>query len=112
MKSFYFSLILLLFISCAPAKEVWVHRLPNFSAEPIELNKDSKKCQICGHKIVPILYGLPSDIGLKKAKNGKLLLGGCCMPDWIEVNENGEETYIPNPKFGCSYCGQLYFTKE
>ena len=72
MKSFYFSLILLLFISCAPAKEVWVHRLPNFSAEPIELNKDSKKCQICGHKIVPILYGLPSDIGLKKAKNGKL----------------------------------------
>ena len=111
MKSVYFSLILLLFISCAPAKEVWVHRLPNFSAEPIELNKDSKKCQICGHKIVPILYGLPSDIGLKKAKNGKLLLGGC-MPGWLAVNENGEETYIPKPKFGCSYCGQLYFTKE
>jgi len=111
MKSVYFSLILLLFISCAPAKEVWVHRLPNFSAEPIELNKDSKECQICGHKIVPILYGLPSDIGLKKAKNGELLLGGC-MPGWIEVNENGEETYIPLPQYGCSHCGQLYFTKE
>ena len=75
MKSVYFSLILLLFISCAPAKEVWVHRLPNFSAEPIEL------------------------------------LGGC-MPGWIEVNENGEETYIPLPQYGCSHCGQLYFTKE
>ena len=28
------------------------------------------------------------------------------------TNENGEETYIPLPQYGCSHCGQLYFTKE
>jgi hypothetical protein len=62
---------------------------PNYDAESIELNTDSYNYQICGHRIVPFLYGYPSDIGLKRAKRGELLLW-VCMPGWIEVNENGE----------------------
>ena len=111
MNRLFLLLILLSCISCAPTREIWVHRLPNYSAEPLEMNNDSMQCKVCGHKIVPILYGLPSDIGFKKAKRGDFLLGGC-MPSWEEEDDNGEKTYIPDSGYACSSCGQQYYTKD
>jgi hypothetical protein len=46
-----------------------------------------KKCPL-GHTndIIPIVYGLPSEKGIKKAEKGKIELGGCsvteCDPKW------------------------------
>ena len=46
-----------------------------------------KKCPF-GHRdnIIPILYGFPSEKGLKKAERGKIEFGGCivtdCDPKW------------------------------
>lgn len=33
------------------------------------------------HDFVPIMYGLPSASGYQKAQKGKIILGGCCVPD-------------------------------
>lgn len=46
-----------------------------------------KKCPFCGGKaIIPILYGMPAPAAVEKEAQGKLKLGGCCVPfdgpDW------------------------------
>ena len=94
-------------IGCGTTKEIWVHRLPNYSNEIIEISSEIETCQVCGAPVIPILYGLPSDEGYKKAKKGLFLLGGC-MVDVIEVDEDGNEQFIENPQYGCALCGQRY----
>jgi len=47
-----------------------------------------KICPIGNHSknVIPILYGLPNQKGLRQAKKGKVHLGGClwdeCAPKW------------------------------
>lgn len=39
-------------------------------------------CPNCGGRYVRIIYGLPAPSAMEKAREGKLVLGGCCMlPD-------------------------------
>ncbi len=45
------------------------------------------RCPHCAsQQVVPIVYGYPSIEMAKKAEQGKLLLGGCCItgsdPEW------------------------------
>lgn len=55
---------------------------------PCSYNKENIICPICHKKdkVIPIIYGLPIKKTMKKAKKGKLRLGGCmvsdCDPYW------------------------------
>ena len=49
------------------------------------------KCEVCGSKMVPIVYGYPDDKTMQKAKEGKIALGGCV----IRFND---------PKWACTNC--------
>lgn len=51
------------------------------------------KCQNCGGKILPIIYGLPSPAMFNAAGNDEVFLGGCVL---------GEN----NPQWKCIVCGQ------
>lgn len=63
--------------------------------DAIELKSLPDSCSICGSKkFVPVLYGLPSKKGLKLAKEGKCVLGGCIA--------GGDNDYR------CVSCEQLY----
>ena len=48
----------------------------------------NKECPICKKedKVIPIIYGLPSNKMAKKAEKGKMILAGCeitgCDPNW------------------------------
>ena len=56
------------------------------------------ECPKCGGTdIAMILYGLPSDelLNSKKVKEGKIILGGCCV--------SGKD-----PKLECNDCGWRY----
>jgi hypothetical protein len=54
-------------------------------------NPCPKSKKICpenhSNKLIPIVYGLPSDKMIKDAKKGKIILGGCivndCSPKWF-----------------------------
>ena len=54
---------------------------------PTGSKTSEKKCPF-GHTndIIPVVYGLPSEKGMKKAEKGKIELGGCtvteCDPKW------------------------------
>ena len=45
--------------------------------------KKENECPFCNGKIVPIIYGDPTEETFQKAQNGELILGGCC----IEMDE-------------------------
>jgi hypothetical protein len=43
----------------------------------------SRVCETCGTSkhVVPILYGLLSEEGMKAVESGKYVLGGCCIDE-------------------------------
>lgn len=52
-------------------------------------------CEVCGHRMVPIVYGYPDDKTMKQAQEGKIALGGCVIgfndPKWACTNCPDEE---------------------
>ncbi len=54
-------------------------------------------CPICGGKVVPIVYGMPTVELEEKADRGEVVLGGCCLA----VDENGRSI---DPKWACINC--------
>lgn len=45
------------------------------------MTKKPKKCPYCGGRgIISILYGMPTFEAAEKAKEGRIRLGGCCVP--------------------------------
>ena len=54
-------------------------------------------CPICGGKVVPIVYGMPTGDLEEKADRGEVVLGGCC----IALDENGRSI---DPKWACINC--------
>lgn len=63
--------------------------------------KKDNECPFCKGKIVPIIYGDPTDETFQKAQNGELILGGCC----IEMDEEGN---ILNPELECLNCHKQF----
>lgn len=54
-------------------------------------------CPICGGKVVPIVYGMPTGDLEEKADRGEVVLGGCC----IALDEKGHSI---DPKWACTNC--------
>lgn len=50
--------------------------------------RSKPKCRVCGARMIPIVYGLPGPGLMRKAEQGKVSLGGCCIsgdgtdPEW------------------------------
>lgn len=52
-------------------------------------------CPYCGTKMLKIVYGMPTQETLEKAKNGEILLGGCIIEE-------------KHPKYYCNNCKKSY----
>ena len=66
----------------------------------MNLFKQNRKpciCPICGGKVVPIVYGMPTGDLEETADRGEVFLGGCC----IALDENGRSI---DPKWACINC--------
>lgn len=60
------------------------------------MSKRRPYCPQCvSNKIVPIIYGMPTEYAWEKSKQGKLLIGGCCVSD-------------ESPKWYCQACGHEF----
>lgn len=55
-------------------------------------------CPYCGGRIVPIIYGEPSEEVFEKYSKGEVMLGGCCI--------TGDD-----PEWECNKCGQRFRRK-
>lgn len=70
------------------------------SLKQVERARKPRKCPGCGHSpLASILYGyvVGIDDGLdKKLKEGRIVLGGCCVSD-------------DDPKWECTNCGQKVY---
>lgn len=55
------------------------------------MNDGNSKCQNCGGRLLPIIYGLPSPAIFRAAQKGEVILGGC------GPNDNG-------PNWKCEAC--------
>lgn len=64
---------------------------------PITLivKRKPRKCMNCGGKVVPFLYGEPSDKGIELIYARKALMGGCIIN-------------AKNPDWGCLNCETMY----
>ncbi len=63
-------------------------------------NKKPIRCPVCGSKkVVPILWGLPSEEGGRRAHDGEVVLGGCCVSD-------------RDPSWQCRNCGTQIYREE
>lgn len=60
------------------------------------MQKEEIKCPNCNEKLIRIVYGLPGNELMEKAKKGEVCLGGCI------VLEN-------SPKYYCKKCKRKYF---
>ncbi|MHC4469600.1 MAG: hypothetical protein ACYTDY_00290 [Planctomycetota bacterium] len=59
-----------------------------------------ESCPECGsERVVPIVYGLPTDEALEMAEQGRFRLGGCCV--------TGND-----PKWGCLDCAWPFTEEE
>ena len=63
----------------------------------IESDKRLETCSNCGSKVLPIVYGLPTEDDIRLAKQGKIILGGCA---------------IGPANYGCVSCQQTYHVKN
>jgi len=55
-------------------------------------NRRPNKCPSCkSEKVIRIVYGLPDADAIKKAEEGLIALGGCCVDD-------------DNPRWKCNAC--------
>lgn len=71
------------------------HPEPNVFHETPPLWKPAS-CPFCDHGgVVPILYGLPSDVGRRWAEAGLVRLGGCALDE-------------RSPQFECRSCGHRW----
>lgn len=60
------------------------------------------KCPRCGkERVIPIVYGLPSDEAFKQKEKGNIRLGGRCVSGF--VNEKGE-LVSSDPRWYCKDC--------
>ena len=57
-------------------------------------------CPYCGGRVLPIVYGEPTEETWKKTEEGKVILGGCCIRA-----EGGD------PEWECNQCGQWFRRK-
>lgn len=60
-------------------------------------SKSKKRvCPTCGSRdVIPIMYGLPTDEALQRARRGELTLGGCIVDN-------------QNPVWHCRKCGAAW----
>lgn len=63
----------------------------------IELDKRPEICSNCGSKVLPIVYGYPTEDDIRLQREGKILLGGSA---------------IGSANYGCVSCQQTYHVKE
>ena len=63
----------------------------------IELDKRPEKCNNCGSKVLPIVYGYPTEDDIRLQREGKIILGGSA---------------ISSANYGCVSCQQTYHVKE
>ena len=92
----------LLLISCGYSKY--------YKLSPRYQNKLAPVCQECGTKTVYILYGMPTEKGMRMARKKEVILGGCtihpaywaCPNCHAEYYKNGERSnfklYKPSPQ--------------
>jgi len=46
------------------------------------MSKKPKHCPKCqSKKVIPIIYGMPTEEAFEEAEKGKLMIGGCCVSD-------------------------------
>lgn len=64
----------------------------------IHKKRKPHKCQCCGGPVLPILYGFPTHAAFEMTEAGKLILGGCCVPE--DTDEIAD--------WVCNECGQRY----
>jgi len=57
--------------------------------------RDMGKCQHCGREIVPVVHGMPTPEAEQAAREGRAILGGCCV--------FGDERDFPR---ACVKCGR------
>lgn len=50
-----------------------------YKLSPRYQNKQAPVCQKCGTKTVFILYGMPTEKGMKMARKKEVILGGCTI---------------------------------
>lgn len=65
----------------------------------VKVTRKPRKCVNCGGKVVPILYGMPSPIGMELIDSGKRIMGGCCVTD-------------SDPQWGCLNCDTMYLKEQ
>jgi hypothetical protein len=51
------------------------------------MTKNKRVCPQCqSKKVIPIIYGMPTEETFNEAESGKVILGGCCIsegsPEW------------------------------
>lgn len=55
-----------------------------------------KKCPQCqSHKVISIMYGMPTMEAFEEAEEGKLIIGGCCIDQ-------------DSPSYHCQACGHEF----
>ena len=64
----------------------------------VDKDKETATCPFCGGRIIPIIYGEPSDETFEKAEKGEVKLGGCCLSG-------------ADPQWACAECGQEFLQK-
>lgn len=50
-------------------------------------------CDTCGTKVMPILWGMPTEEGLADAKRNGWHIGGCCIDERMSRCECGALSY-------------------
>jgi rubrerythrin len=57
-----------------------------------------EECPVCKGKVLPIIYGLPTEEMGEKARNGEVILGGCIITEF-------------SPSWHCPTCGTNFIKK-
>jgi hypothetical protein len=73
-------------------EDLWAEWLRSGGSRPGQKHRVHGKLVVCprcrSHWVVPVLYGLPSEVAEEAALRGALAMGGCCPPSpWSERNQ-------------------------
>ena len=61
-------------------KFAWFRRRKSSEREAFPAT-ETPACPRCGsQKVIPVLYGLPSQEAMEAGRRGELAFGGCCLP--------------------------------
>ena len=74
------------------------HKVTDADAITMVEGRKPVHCPYCGGRVVPVVYGEPSEEVFDKHARGEVVLGGCCI--------TGKD-----PKWECNKCGQWFRRK-